>query len=312
MENIKMCEIHFAPLQGYTDWIYRNAYDRFFGGVDAYYTPFVRVEKGNMFRRKDLRDIEPANNQVARLIPQLLPGSGEELVRLSSLLTEKGYAFADINLGCPFPMIVGKNKGAGMLPYPGLVRELLETACKIPGLRFSVKMRLGWSDPEECLRLLPLLNELPLEHITLHARTGKQQYKGITDPEAFGRFYEECRHPLFYNGDLGSVEDITLILKRFEKLKGVVIGRGLLASPFLVKDFRGGETFAAEERLERLKAFHKALFEEYAGYLQDEHQLLVRMKSLWDYFLPETDRHILKQIKKANRLSQYNEAINKL
>ena len=37
--------IHFAPLQGYTEAIYRNAHDAFFGGVDTYYTPFVRLEK---------------------------------------------------------------------------------------------------------------------------------------------------------------------------------------------------------------------------------------------------------------------------
>lgn len=46
--------IHFAPLQGYTEAIYRNAHDAFFGGVDTYYTPFVRLEKGN-FRRRDVR-----------------------------------------------------------------------------------------------------------------------------------------------------------------------------------------------------------------------------------------------------------------
>lgn len=55
--------IHFAPLQGYTEAIYRNAHDAFFGGVDTYYTPFVRLEKGN-FRRRDVRGIEPENNGV--------------------------------------------------------------------------------------------------------------------------------------------------------------------------------------------------------------------------------------------------------
>ena len=48
--------IHFAPLQGYTEAIYRNAHDAFFGGVDTYYTPFVRLEKGN-FRRRDDRQL---------------------------------------------------------------------------------------------------------------------------------------------------------------------------------------------------------------------------------------------------------------
>ena len=37
--------IHFAPLQGYTDSVYREAHAQIFGGVETYYTPFVRLEK---------------------------------------------------------------------------------------------------------------------------------------------------------------------------------------------------------------------------------------------------------------------------
>ena len=48
--------IHFSPLQGYTDRIYRNAFAHYFGGVEVYYTPFIRVEKGAL-RKRDLRDI---------------------------------------------------------------------------------------------------------------------------------------------------------------------------------------------------------------------------------------------------------------
>ena len=43
-----MAVIHFAPLQGYTDSVYREAHTRVFGGVDTYYTPFVRIEKGGL------------------------------------------------------------------------------------------------------------------------------------------------------------------------------------------------------------------------------------------------------------------------
>ena len=58
MDN-KNLKIHFAPLQGYTDHIYRNAHHEIFGGIDYYYTPFVRLETVDSFRLRDLRDIEP-------------------------------------------------------------------------------------------------------------------------------------------------------------------------------------------------------------------------------------------------------------
>ena len=77
----KTLPIHFAPLQGYTEVFYRNAHAACFGGIDTYYTPFVRLEKGG-FRHRDVRGIEPGNNQVAHLIPQLIAPSFEKAEKI--------------------------------------------------------------------------------------------------------------------------------------------------------------------------------------------------------------------------------------
>ena len=95
--------IHFAPLQGYTEAFYRNAHAAVFGGIDTYYTPFVRIEKES-FRNKDIREIDFANNHVPHLVPQLIAPSAEKAETILSLFIEKGYGEADINLGCPFPI----------------------------------------------------------------------------------------------------------------------------------------------------------------------------------------------------------------
>lgn len=301
-------ELHFAPIQGYTDSFFRNAFDKYFGGVDVYYTPFIRVDKGS-FMNRDLRGIEPDSNSVACLIPQILPGSPEEFRILADMVVAKGYSRIDINLGCPFPMIAGKHKGAGMLPYPEQVTAVLETIKEYPEIRFSVKMRLGWDDVRECMLLVDILNGLRLEYVTVHARTGRQQYKGQTHPDAFARFQENCRHPLFYNGDLMTTQEIVGILERFPLLRGVSLGRGLLASPLLAKEFKENATFSDEIRMSLYSAFHNELFYVYSERLQGEAQLLMKMKTLWEYFLPATDRKILKKIKKANKISQYKEAL---
>ena len=47
--NNNLLPIHFAPLQGYTDAVYRLAHARIFGGIDTYYSPFVRVEHGEIY-----------------------------------------------------------------------------------------------------------------------------------------------------------------------------------------------------------------------------------------------------------------------
>lgn len=304
-------KLHFAPLQGYTDSVFRNAFDKYFGGIDVYYTPFIRIEKGS-FRNQDVRDIQPERNTVRTLIPQILPGSRDEFCRLTDLLIEKGYSSADINLGCPFPLIAAKRKGAGMLPYPDQVAEVLNAGNEYPEMRFSVKMRLGWENVSECIDVCNITNALRLEHITIHARTGKQQYKGGTHPEAFAAFYEISSHPLFYNGDVHSVEEIRQIIQKFPLLRGVSMGRGLLSSPFIGKEFKENATFSLQQRMFSFFSFHEALFSAYSEVLQGEIQLLTKMKTLWEYFLPETDRKLLKCIKKAQRLSQYTEAVRKI
>lgn len=300
-------ELHFSPLQGYTDHIFRNAFAKYFGGIDVYYTPFIRVEKGEV-RRRDSRGIRPDLNTMTNPVPQILPGSPEEFRMLVRLLQENGYRRVDINLGCPFPLIAGKQKGAGMLPYPERVEEVLRPIEEFPEIQFSLKIRLGWENAGECLLLAPVFNNLRLCHVTVHARTGKQQYKGDTQPEAFNEFYQVCRHPLFYNGDLHTPDDIRNILEKFPLLRGVSMGRGLLYSPFVAKEFKENETFPEDLRISTLKSFHSELFNAYSDVLQGEIQLLMKMKTLWEYFLPEADHKLRKRIKKANRLSQYTES----
>lgn len=304
-------ELHFAPLQGYTDAVFRNAFAEHFGGVDVYYTPFIRVERGD-FRRRDLRDLDPEANRVPELVPQILPGTPDELRMLTEMAASKGYRSADINLGCPFPMIAGKRKGAGMLPHPDLVEEVLRPTEEFPEVQFSLKMRLGLGNTCECLNLIDIINSLRLRHVTIHARTGKQQYKGSTDPEAFAALYEQCRHPLFYNGDLHSCEDIRKICDRFPLLRGVSIGRGFLSSPFMAAEYKEINALTPIERANVILTFHNNLLSVYSERLQGEAQLLSKMKSLWEYFLPETDRKLLKQIHKSNRLDTYREAVRKI
>lgn len=306
-----MIKLYAAPLQGFTEAPWRNLHQEVFGGIDVYCTPFVRVEKGEL-RNKDIRDIVPENNTVACLLPQLIASTPAELGRLAEFFMEKGYREADINLGCPFPLLAGKHKGAGILPYPQEVKALLDELVHYPGMAFSVKMRLGWGSAGEWRALVSLLNAAPLRRVTLHPRIGKQQYKGEVDLAAFAAFYEECAHPLVYNGDLLTVEDIRRTEAMFPRLEGVMLGRGLLADPALALEYASGNVLAYEELRDKVKRFHDRLFQYYAARLQGEAQLLGKMKPYWDYLLPGMDRKLRKAIKKAVRMDKYLSAVEQL
>lgn len=311
MEEQKKYKIHFAPVQGYTDWTYRNIHEKHFGGVDAYYTPFIRVEKGDSFRSRDMKDCDPELNSVHRLIPQVLGGDAEELDVCLQMLEGRGYKQVDINMGCPFTMVSRRGKGAGILPFPEKVRELMNVVKEYPGVHCSVKMRLGWEDPTECLALLPVLNEAPLASVILHARVGIQEYKGTTNEDAFEAFYKACVHPVMYNGDVLTPADIHRVTERFPRLEGVMIGRGLLANPALAVEYVRGKSLSPEERMQKFRLFHAELLAAYAERLQGDQQLLTKMKTFWEYFMPSTDRRILKKIHKSNKLNVYNESVVK-
>ena len=229
-----------------------------FGGVEAYCTPFVRLEKG-VIRNKDKRDVSPDENMVPRLIPQVIASEPEELRQLTDFLAELGYRELNVNMGCPFPLIVRRGKGAGILSSLEKVAALLETMKAFPEIRFSVKMRLGGQEPDEWRAIVPLLNSSCVTQVTLHPRIGKQQYKGTVDREAFRAFYEACELPLVYNGDLQTVADIREVLEAFPRLKGVMLGRGLLANPSLALAFREGELSEGELKA-RVARMHRLMY----------------------------------------------------
>ncbi len=311
--NETLLPICFAPLQGYTEAVYRQAHARVFGGIDTYYAPFVRIEHGEI-RRKDVRDVNPENNRGVHLIPQLMASGPERLERIMPLFIENGFTDVNINLGCPFPLLAKRHNGAGMLPHPAEVEALLRAATDhYPDVRFSVKLRLGWDNAEECLALLSLFNELPLSHLILHPRLGIQQYKGEVDEKAFEAFYNDCRKPLFYNGDVRTTDDIHRIGNRFPRLAGIVIGRGLLANPALASEYREGKAISPDEMAKKVGRLHAEVFAAYQAQLQGgEMQLLMKMKSFWEYLLPDGNRKAKKTIHKTTKMANYQAAVSNL
>lgn len=298
-----MLPIHFAPLQGFTESAYRLAHSKFAPGIHTYYTPFLRLEKGEV-RAKDLRDLQ--TEHPYHLVPQIIVRDVEEFNLLTKTVTDLGFQEININMGCPYPMQTKSGRGSGILPHPEKVHEILD-AISTSTPKFSIKMRLGLNSPEECLQLLPLLNEAPLAHITLHPRVGIQQYKGALDFETFDKFYAECKHPLIFNGDITDLKQIQYIEARYPKLAGIMIGRGLLANPILAAQYAGLPCGTATETLLKI---HADIAADYARRLQGNAQILDKIRPFWTY--ADLPKKIRKKIEKSKTLEEYLEAVNEL
>ena len=286
--------IAFAPLQGYTDVIYRQAHHECVGGVDEYYTPFVRIEKGEV-RRKDLRDTDPAACEGVPTVPQVIAKDGDEFARLCDALQEQGWSRIDLNMGCPFPMQVKAGRGCGLLQHPDKVEAIFREMQRRPEVTFSAKMRLGQESEAEGLSVMPIINEMPLVHITLHPRLGQQQYKGVANREAFARFAEKNTHPLIYNGDIMEVESGKW---KVENVQGIMIGRGLLARPWMLSN---------KEPHEVIRNMHTIVYRHATETLCGDSQIHSRLHAFWEYLdIPHKQK---KAIMKATTLSRYREAV---
>lgn len=303
--------IHFAPLQGYTDDVYRRLHHQLIGGVETYTTPFLRVEAGGV-RSKDSRDIAPEHNKGIPVIPQVIFRNLKEFLYLTDVVEQYGYTRIDLNMGCPFPLQAKHGRGAGVLADVETIRQVMETIVAKPHLQFSVKMRLGWEDADEWKPVLFILNDVPLTHITLHPRVGKQQYKGDVDMERFEAFYEACRHPLIYNGDVTTVEQIQKMEERFPHLSGIMIGRGLLARPTLAAEYADGKELPWNKRRDLLMLMHQRLREHYEKVVNSEAQLHAKLRLFWEYMEPELGKKPYKKLMKAGNLKNYLAAVNEI
>lgn len=303
-------QILFAPLQGYTDFDFRNTHNAVYGHIDAYYTPFVRLESGGSFRPKDIKDISPERNTVPRLVPQLIASSHDEAAAIVTMLANQGYKEIDINMGCPHRLMTIKGKGAAILSSPEKVADVLSVTNDFPDITFTLKMRTGMDNHDECLALAPIINASRLAHVTVHPRTGRQQYTGEADRDAFDRFAQLCDKPLVFNGDLLTTDDIDAVMTRFPSLAGVMVGRGLLANPALAMEWKTGKTLDDHERRALLRRFVTALRTAYEERMQGEKQLLMHLHPMWEYLYPEMEKRDRKRIIKSSKLAVYTRCVD--
>jgi len=305
-------QLYLAPLQGLTDWIFRESYAQHIGSFDKTFTPFVRVQNGEFYRPSQCNDMLQEHNSFQKPVPQFLGKDAESFKRFEALCLEHNYTEVNINMGCPYPMVTGKGMGAGLLAHPTEVTSILEGIFAETQLKISIKCRLGQESPDEFEQLIPIFNAFPLEEIIIHPRVGKQQYKGEADVEAFARYAPQLNHPVCYNGDILTVADLEKIQKLVPQIDRFMLGRGILQNPFLLTEIRK-EELNTSQKADRLRKFHGAIIEHCRQKYSGDLHMLKRLEELWEYhYLTfEDGRKIYKQVKKCKNLIQYEAVVFK-
>lgn len=297
-----------APMEGITTYIYRSTFEKYYGGINRYYTPFLASMH---LSTREKNEVLPEHNEGMTLIPQILSNRADEFLEITKALKDYGYETVNLNLGCPSGTVVSKHRGSGFLAVPQeLDRFLAEIFDKCP-LKISIKTRIGIDDESEWEEILNIYEKYPLEELIVHTRLQKDFYKLPTHPHTFVDAHR-LGVPLCYNGDITSFQAQQAILEADPKIERIMLGRGIIADPELVESLT---THAPSRDKDRLQSFLTDICDRYLIEMSGgERNTLYKLKEIWVYLgalFTDAEKYV-KKIKKANRLAEYESAMQAL
>ena len=305
-EELDLC---LAPLRGVTGCAFRTVFCRHFTGLSRAMAPFVPTVRGERVKPAVLNEVRPERNCALPLIPQVIGKEPADLVVMIGALRDLGYRRVDLNAGCPWPMVARKGRGAGLLTDIDTLRRMLDAGCTAMPEGFSIKVRLGLKTPDLLAQRMEILNAYPLCEVTIHPRTAQQMYEGHVDLKAFADGLARCKHPVIYNGDIRTAADGAFLRANFPAVRRWMIGRGVIADPFLAERLRDQ---TAPRDLVRLRAFLDDLLAIACEESHGEKQVLGRLKELWGYLAPSLcrDQGLLKRIHLCHRVDEYRRTVD--
>lgn len=301
---------YFAPMEGITGYIYRNAYEKFFHNIDKYFTPFIIPNQSRSLKTKELIDVLPENNKNINIVPQILTNDAEDFINTAKKLQELGYNEVNINLGCPSSTVVSKGRGAGFLAKQVELDRFLDQIFKMDNIKISIKTRIGKDTPDEFYDLLEIYNRYPCEELIIHPRTQKDYYGNKPNMKMFEEAINNSTSSLCYNGDIFTKKGYESLINDYPEIDTVMLGRGILANPGLMDEIRYNKSMNKEV----LKKFHDEIYNEYYNIFDIDNGTLFKMKELWSYmiYIFSDGKEYLKEIRRSTSLEQYKEVVERL
>lgn len=305
-----MMRFSCAPMEGLTARVFRKAFVQHFPNNLRFYSPFISPTSSPDLSSTEMKDVQLADNQGIDLVPQILSNHANEFLFTVEKLQKLGYTEVNLNLGCPSGTVTARGRGSGFLKRKEELKLFLDEIYAGSPLPISIKTRVGFDSEEEFADILELYNCYPVHELIVHPRVRQDFYKGLVRMDAFALAVECSRAPVCYNGDIFSVEDFRAVTERFPTVDHVMIGRGLVANPALVRELSGGAKLTKEE----LIAYHETLLEGFRSLGWNDRPVISHMKEFWHYMsclFPDHAKY-RKRIGKSQDLTGYRMAVDSL
>ena len=226
-----------APMEAVSNTVFRQVISRA-AAPDAFFTEFVYAkgitDSKTKFPVHGRLYVAPAESQMP--VVQLWGNDPADFASAAVAVKAQGYQAIDINMGCPDGTVIKNHGGSDLIRNPQWAVDVI-AAAKSSGLAVSAKTRLGYSKLDEMQTWIPTLLEQHVAVLTVHLRTKQEMSKVPAHFEVIDELIKmrDAIAPetlLQINGDIKNYQAGVALAKAHPGLDGIMIGRGVFASPF--------------------------------------------------------------------------------
>jgi tRNA-dihydrouridine synthase len=222
-----------------------------------------------------------------------------------------------LNLGCPAKIIVSKGKGAGMLADTYDLNVFFDEIFNYDWkARITVKSRLGLTENADFTEIMEVFSRYPIYELAIHPRFRTDFYNGKPRLEEFDKVFSVLEKTpnntmkVCYNGNVNTIKDIEYIIKRYPIINSIMLGRGALANPAIIRILKGGKEISMAE----FKGFHDDILNSYSEVGFKDKILMYKMKEMWNYWsdLVDCNIDVLRRLRLSENVEQYDIVMNEI
>lgn len=228
-------QVVLAPMAGICNSAFRRIAKEM--GAGLIYAEMVS-DKALLYKSKKTEDMLYMKDEERPISQQIFGSDKESFVEAAKIVCEKMHPdIIDINMGCPVPKVaVSAQAGAALLKNPDKVYEIVKSVVEAVSIPVTVKIRSGWDKNSiNAIEIAKVCERAGASAICVHPRTRSQRYEGLSDWNIIKEVKESISIPVIGNGDIRNVDDAKRMIE-LTNCDAVMIGRGLLGNPWLIRD----------------------------------------------------------------------------
>lgn len=234
--NVKIAnKIVLAPMAGICNSAFRRICKDM--GCGLIYAEMVS-DKAIFYNNQKTIDMLYMTEEERPIVQQIFGSDKESFVAAAKYIYENMKPdIIDINMGCPVPKVaVRAQAGSALLKNPEKIYDIVKAVVEAVPIPVTVKIRSGWdSNSINAVEVAKTIEKAGASAICVHPRTRSQGYSGKADWSVIKAVKEAVNIPVIGNGDVKTPEDVVRMLEE-TSCDAVMIGRGILGNPWLIKN----------------------------------------------------------------------------